>query len=355
MTVFSHESFADHEQVVFVSDEASGLRALIAIHDTALGPALGGCRMYPYADEQAALRDVLRLSRGMTYKAAAAGLDLGGGKAVIIGDPSRQKTPELLMAMGRAVERLGGRYITAEDVGTSVADFAEVRKTTGHVVGLPVELGGSGDPSPTTALGVFHGLDAAARHRWRATSLSGLSVAVQGLGNVGWHLCRFLHEAGASLTVSDVDESRVAKAVATFSARAVAPDAIYAAEVDIFSPCAMGAVLDDTTIARLHCGVVGGAANNQLAREEHGEQLRARGILYAPDFVINAGGMIRVASERAGYDQDFVDRGVAGIGDTLRAIFESAEADGVPTQTAALRLAQARLVSARAGRQALAA
>lgn len=355
MTVFAHESFADHEQVVFVSDEAAGLRALIAIHDTSLGPALGGCRMYPYADEQAALRDVLRLSRGMTYKAAAAGLDLGGGKAVIIGDPRRQKTPELLRAMGRAVERLGGRYITAEDVGTSVADFAEVRKMTGHVVGLPVELGGSGDPSPTTALGVFYGLDAAARHRWRATSLSGRSVAVQGLGNVGWHLCQLLHEAGASLVVSDVDESRVAKAVATFSARATAPDAIYGAEVDIFAPCAMGAVLDDASVARLRCGIIGGAANNQLAREEHGEQLRARGILYAPDFVINAGGMIRVASERESYDQDLVDRGVEGIGRTLLAVFESAEADGVPTQTAALRLAQARLGRARAAQHALAA
>lgn len=349
MTVFSHEAFADHEQVVFVCDAATGLKALIAIHDTSLGPALGGCRMYPYADEQAALRDVLRLSHGMTYKAAAAGLDLGGGKAVIIGDPRRQKTPELLQAMGRAVERLGGRYITAEDVGTSVADFAEVRRTTGHVVGLPTELGGSGDPSPTTALGVFHGLNAAARHRWGATRLSGCAVAVQGLGNVGWHLCQLLHEAGASLTISDLDESRVAKAVATFSACAVAPEAIYAAEVDMFAPCAMGAVLDDTSIARLRCGIVGGAANNQLAREDHGEQLRARGILYAPDFVINAGGMIRVASERTGYDQDFVDRGVEGIGRTLQAIFESAEAAGVPTQTAALRHARARLARARGG------
>jgi leucine dehydrogenase len=355
MTVFSHDAFADHEQVVFVSDEAVGLKALIAIHDTSLGPALGGCRMYPYADEQAALRDVLRLSRGMTYKAAAAGLDLGGGKAVIIGDPRRQKTPELLRAMGRAVERLGGRYITAEDVGTSVADFAEVRKTTGHVVGLPIELGGSGDPSPTTALGVFHGLNAAARHRWGATSLSGCSIAVQGLGNVGWHLCQLLHQASASLVVSDIDESRVANAVATFSARAAAPDAIDVAEVDIFAPCAMGAVLDGASIAQLRCGIVGGAANNQLAHEEHGEQLRARGILYAPDFVINAGGMIRVASERDGYDQAFVDRGVEGIGSTLRAIFESAETDGVPTQAAARRLAQTRLARARAAQHALAA
>ncbi|TCR66438.1 Glu/Leu/Phe/Val dehydrogenase [Bosea sp. BK604] len=355
MTVFSDEAFCDHEQVVFVSDEASGLKALIAIHDTTLGPALGGCRMYPYADEEAALRDVLRLSRGMTYKAAAAGLELGGGKAVIIGDPRSQKTPALLQAMGRAVERLAGRYITAEDVGTTVADFAEMRKATHHVVGLPVELGGTGDPSPTTALGVFHGLSAAARHCWGAASLAGQHVAVQGLGNVGWHLCQLLHEAGASLTVADVHASRAAKAVATFAARAVAPEAIYAADADIFAPCAMGAVLNDVTVKQLRCGIVGGAANNQLAREDHGELLRSRGILYAPDFVINAGGMIRVASERDGYDQDLVGRGVEGIGRTLLTIFQSAEEAGVATHVAALQLAQARLGQARAAQAALAA
>lgn len=355
MTVFSHEAFADHEQVVFVSDEAAGLKALIAIHDTALGPALGGCRMYPYANEEAALRDVLRLSRGMTYKAAAAGLELGGGKAVIIGDPRRQKTPALLQAMGRAVERLAGRYITAEDVGTTVADFAEVRKATRHVVGLPVQLGGTGDPSPTTAFGVFYGLAAAARHRWGAKNLAGRHVAVQGLGNVGWHLCQLLHEVGASLTVSDVDASRAAKAVATFAARAVSPEAIYAVDAEIFAPCAMGAVLNDGTVMQLRCGIVGGAANNQLAREEHGEALRARGILYAPDFVINAGGIIRMASERDGYNQTLVDRGVEGIGRTLLAIFQSAEVDGVTTHMAALRLVQARLAQARAAHAALAA
>lgn len=355
MTVFAHEAFADHEQVVFVSDESAGLKALIAIHDTALGPALGGCRMYPYADEEAALRDVLRLSRGMTYKAAASGLDLGGGKAVIIGDPRSQKTPALLQAMGRAVERLAGRYITAEDVGTTVADFAEVRKATRHVVGLPVELGGTGDPSPTTALGVFYGLTAATRHRWGATSLADHHVAVQGLGNVGWHLCQLLYEAGARLTVSDVDAGRVAKAAATFAARTVAPEAIYAVDAEIFAPCAMGAVLNDETVTRLRCGIIGGAANNQLAREDHGEALRSRGILYAPDFVINAGGMIRVASERDGYDPDLVDRGVEGIGHTLLAILRSAEADGVPTHATALRLARARLTEARATQAALAA
>ena len=348
MTVFSAESFADHEQVVFVSDAESGLRAIIAIHDTSLGPALGGCRMYPYASEEDALRDVLRLSRGMTYKAAAAGLDLGGGKAVIIGDPRRQKTPALLQAMGRAVDRMAGRYITAEDVGTTVADFAEVQKTTRHVVGLPIELGGTGDPSPTTALGVFIGLEAAARHRWSGQTLSGRTVAVQGLGNVGWHLCGYLAEAGAKLVVADVDEDRTARAAAAFSAQVVHPQAIYAVESDIFAPCAMGAVLNDETLPQLRCAIIGGAANNQLARDAHGERLRDRGILYAPDFVINAGGMIRVALERNGFEQSRLDDGLNGLGATLSAIFERADRDGMPTQAAAIELAQERLHAARA-------
>lgn len=348
MTVFSAESFADHEQVIFVSDPESGLRAIIAIHDTSLGPALGGCRMYPYASEEDALRDVLRLSRGMTYKAAAAGLDLGGGKAVIIGDPRRQKSPALLQAMGRAVDRMAGRYITAEDVGTTVADFAEVHKTTRHVVGLPVELGGTGDPSPTTALGVFIGLEAAARHRWSGQTLSGRTVAVQGLGNVGWHLCGYLAEAGAKLVVADVDEDRTARAAAAFSAQVVHPQAIYAVESDIFAPCAMGAVLNDETLPQLRCAIIGGAANNQLARDVHGERLRDRGILYAPDFVINAGGMIRVALERNGFEQSRLDDGLNGLGATLSAIFERADRDGMPTQAAAIELAQERLHAARA-------
>jgi leucine dehydrogenase len=355
MTVFTADAFADHEQVVFVSGPDTGLRGIIAIHDTSLGPALGGCRMYPYASEADALRDVLRLSRGMTYKAAAAGLDLGGGKAVIIGDPRRQKTPALLRAMGRAVDRLGGRYITAEDVGTTVADFTEVHRATRYVVGLPIELGGSGDPSPTTALGVFYGLEAAARHRWRAESLAGRTVAVQGLGNVGWHLCQYLSQARASLVVTDVDESRMSKAVATFGAQTVAPQVIYAARADIFAPCAMGAVLNDETLPQFRFEIIGGAANNQLARDEHGARLRAAGILYVPDFVINAGGMIRVASERDGFDQDLVDKRVEGIGQTLLTVFERADADCVPTQAAAMQLVEERLLKARADRTALAA
>jgi leucine dehydrogenase len=343
MRLFSHDVFAHHEMVSFASDAASGLKALIAIHDTTLGPALGGCRMYPYASEEEALRDVLRLSRGMTYKAAAAKLDLGGGKAVIIGDPREHKTPALLRALGKAVERLGGAYITAEDVGTSVADIAEVRKETRHVVGLPIELGGSGDPSVTTALGVYYGILASAKHRWRREDLADLSVAVQGLGNVGWHLCQFLSEAGARLIVSDPNSDKVAKAVATFSARPCPANEIYDADADIFAPCAMGAIINRETVERLRTAVIGGAANNQLAKEEDGEVLRRRGVLYAPDFVINAGGMIRVASELKGFDQDQVDRQVEAIGDTLLDIFARAEAEAIPTQEAAIRIAEQRL------------
>jgi leucine dehydrogenase len=342
MTVFSTESFADHEQVVFISDDRVQLRAIIAVHDTTLGSALGGCRMYPYADEASALRDVLRLSRGMTFKAAAAGLRLGGGKAVIIGDPHKDKTPELLRAMGVAIDRLGGRYITAEDVGTTVADFAWVREGTRHVVGLPEELGGTGDPSPTTALGVYHGIVACVAHRLDR-DLRGLTVAVQGLGNVGWSLCRLLVDAGARLVVSDIDAALARKASAEFDAQVVDPDAIYAAEADVFAPCAMGAVVNDQTLPRMKFRVIAGGANNQLARDEHGKQLRDREILYAPDFVINAGGLIRVASERDGFDPAGVDLQVEAIGARLRRIFELSDRTSAPTQAAAMQLAQERL------------
>jgi leucine dehydrogenase len=347
MPVLSHDAFAGHEAVTFISDSETGLRAIVAVHDTTRGPALGGCRMYAYPSDEDALRDVLRLSRGMTYKAAAANLSLGGGKAVIIGNPRELKTPALMRAMGRAIERLGGSYITAEDVGTTVADFAEVRKETCHVVGLPTELGGSGDPSPTTALGVYFGLMAAAAHRWSRQDLAGLTVAVQGLGNVGWHLCQLLAEAGARLIVSDVDASKVAKAVATFSARACEPDGIYGAEADIFAPCALGAIINQDTLPRMKFSVIGGAANNQLAHDAHGEIVRTRGILYAPDFVINAGGMMRVASELKGFDQTLVDIQVEGIRDTLRDIFTRADVDGISTQVAAMQLAGERLSGSR--------
>ncbi len=351
MTVLSHEAFADHEAVTFVSDAATGLRAIVAIHDTTLGPALGGCRMYAYASEEEALRDVLRLSRGMTYKAAAANLGLGGGKAVIIGDPQELKTPALMRALGRAVERLGGTYITAEDVGTNVTDFAEVRKETCHVVGLPTELGGSGDPAPTTALGVYYGLLAAVAHRWSRCDLSELTVAVQGLGNVGWHLCQLLANDGARLIVSDVDRRRLIKAVATFSARPCEPAHIYEADADIFAPCALGAVINRHTLPRMKFSVIGGAANNQLEHDDQADILRKSGILYAPDFVINAGGIMRVASELRGFDQDLVDVQVEGIRDTLLNIFRRADADEISTQLAAVRIAEERLTRTRSRRR----
>jgi leucine dehydrogenase len=347
MPVLSHDAFAGHETVTFISDTTTGLRAIVAIHDTTRGPALGGCRMYAYRSDEDALRDVLRLSRGMTYKAAAANLSLGGGKAVIMGNPRELKTPALMRAMGRAIDRLGGNYITAEDVGTTVADFAEVRKETRHVVGLPTELGGSGDPSPTTALGVYYGLLAAAAHRWGRQDLSDLTVAVQGLGNVGWHLCQLLSEAGARLIVSDVDANRAARAVATFAASACIPDSIYDADADIFAPCALGAIINNDTLARMKFSVIGGAANNQLAQDDHGDALRKREILYAPDFVINAGGMMRVASERTGFDQSLVDAQVEGIRDTLSNIFTRAQAGGISTQLAAMQLAEERLMHSR--------
>ncbi|MET3176942.1 UNVERIFIED_ORG: leucine dehydrogenase [Variovorax guangxiensis] len=341
MTVFSTESFADHEQVVFISDDKVGLRAIIAIHSTRLGPALGGCRMYPYADEASALRDVLRLSRGMTFKAAAAGLGLGGGKSVILGDPRKSKTPEL-RAMGVAVNRLGGRYITAEDVGTTVDDFAWVRQSTRHVVGLPEALGGTGDPSPTTALGVYHGIVASVAHRL-GRDLRGLTVAVQGLGNVGWNLCRLLADAGAHLVVTDIDATLAHKASAEFDALVVEPDAIYAVQADVFAPCAMGAVVNDRTLPQMKFRVIAGGSNNQLARDEHGRQLRDREILYAPDFVINAGGLIRVASEHEGFNAAKVDAQVEGIGATLHRVFELASRTGTPTHSAAMQLVQERL------------
>lgn len=350
MAVFSTESFADHEQVVFISDDKVGLRAIIAVHSTRLGPALGGCRMYPYADEASALRDVLRLSRGMTYKAAAAGLDLGGGKAVILGDPRESKTPELLQAMGVAVDRLGGRYITAEDVGTTVADFAWVRQATQYVVGLPEALGGTGDPSPTTALGVYHGIVASVTHRLHR-DLRGLTVAVQGLGNVGWNLCRLLAGAGAQLVVCDVDAALARKAAAEFDARVVDPGAIYAVQAEVFAPCALGAVVNDQTLPQMKFRVIAGGANNQLAHDQHGKQLRDMDILYAPDFVINAGGLIRVASENEGFDAAKVDSQVTAIGTTLQRIFELAGRTGAPTQSAAMQLVRDRLDGHSGGRK----
>ena len=343
MTVFESADFRDHEQVVFCSDEASGLRAIIAIHNTNRGPALGGCRMWPYDSEEAAITDVLRLSRGMTYKAAIVDLPLGGGKSVIIGDPKRDKSDALLAAMGRAIDRLGGRYITAEDVGTTVADMDAMRLETPHVRGVS---GSSGDPSPVTAYGVFMGLCAAAAHRFGSDELAGLKVAVQGLGNVGYHLCKHLEDHGAELIVADMNEEAVERAVNVFGATAVSPDDIIDQDVDIFAPCALGGVINDDTIPRLKAAVVAGAANNQLAEDRHGKVLMERGILYAPDYAINAGGLINVFADGPGYNPILVMKQVEVIYQTLDKIFDRATADGLPTNTVADRIAEERFRTA---------
>jgi len=342
MSVFEAPEFDDHEEVLFVNEPEFGLRAIIAIHNTTLGPALGGCRMWPYASEQEAIRDVLRLSRGMTYKAAVLDCGLGGGKSVIIGDPHREKTPELFHAMGRAIDSLNQRYITGEDIGTNPLDMREILSTTRCVSCLLEEDGGYGDPAPMTALGVMCAIRAGLEHNLGAMGLDGVHVAVQGVGNVGMHLCRLLHEAGAKLTVSDVHEASLQAAVDEFGARVFAPESIYRADVDVFAPCAMGAILNDTTVAQLRAKVVAGAANNQLDRSEHGQMLADRGIAYLPDYVANGGGLISCAAEWYGEDIGAVPADVQRIYDTCRDILELADSSGVTTSIAADRIAEER-------------
>lgn len=334
-----------HEQVVPFDDPATGLRGIVAIHDRSLGPAMGGCRMWPYADVGSAMRDALRLSRGMSFKNALAGLPLGGGKAVIIGDPRKDKSEALFRAFGRFVHTLQGRYITAEDVGVSVQDMEAVRKETPYVAGLRTA---SGDPSPMTARGVLIGIQSAVRHRLGRDSLNGLRVAVQGLGHVGSHLCRELRDAGASLIVSDIHQDAVQSVVEELGGTAVAPDAIMGVEADVFAPCALGGILNDVTIPKLRVPIVAGAANNQLDDARHAELLRERGILFAPDYVINAGGIINAASELEGpYDRARVLTRVEAIGQTLDRIFEIARTDRVSPATVADDLAWQRLRAVR--------
>jgi len=334
----------DHEQVVFCSDTAVGLKAIIAIHNTTLGPALGGTRMWNYESEEAALKDVLRLSRGMTYKAAAAGLNLGGGKAVIIGDPKTMKNESLFRSFGRFIEGLGGRYITAEDVGTSVKDMEWVRHETNFVTGIDEAFGGSGDPSPVTALGTFYGIKAAAKQRWGVEDLNGKSVAIQGVGHVGYHLAKDLHEAGARLFITDMDKEREQRVVKEFEATAVGQDEIYEVDAEIFAPCALGGIVNNDTIPKFKFEIIAGAANNQLENEEvHGEILREENILYAPDYVINAGGLINVANEIEGYHRERALTQAKGIYDILLEVFEIAEDQQIPTYQASNRLAEQRI------------
>lgn len=346
MAVFSLSDFADHEQVVFVSDDKSGLKAIIAVHNSNLGPALGGCRMWPYASEEEAVRDVLRLSRGMTYKSAMANLKLGGGKSVIIGNPRTQKTPELLAAFARALEQLNGRYIAAEDSGTSVADMKYMTQFTRHVAGIhdkPSDEGTrSGDPSPATAYGTFIGIKAAVKEKLGRDSLEGLRVAVQGVGNVGFDLARQLKAAGVQLWVTDIHREPLLQAGKELGATVVAPDEIFGLDVDVFAPCALGAILNDSTIPQLKAKVVAGASNNQLAEPRHGVELMKRGILYAPDYVINAGGIIDVYHERIGFDRAALLKHIEGIHDNLMEVFERARKEERPTGEVADAIAEER-------------
>ena len=336
--------FDGHELVVFGHDAPSGLRAIMAIHSTALGPAAGGCRMWPYKSTSAAISDVLRLSRGMSYKNAMAGLDFGGGKAVIIGDARKAKTPELFEAFGRLVDSLGGRYITAEDVGTTIADMAHVARSTQFVSGLgraPGEAGG--DPGPKTALGVFLGIKAAVKFRLGRADLKGVTVAIQGLGGVGYHLSGLLAAEGAQLRVADVDPAAVQRVCDEFKARAVPVEKVLAEDVDVLAPCALGAVLDGESIPRLRARIVAGAANNQLARAEDGAALQAAGILYAPDYVLNAGGIISVAREYYGGTEAQVVADIQAIPVRLAEIFERARRENRATNEVADEMARARL------------
>ena len=340
MEIFDTLSEMGHEEVVMASDPSCGYRGIIAVHSTALGPALGGTRFWNYESDQAAITDALRLSRGMTYKNAVAGLDLGGGKSVILGDNRTGNREAIFRAHGRFVESLGGRYITAEDVGTGTADMDFVHMETQHVAGLKAK---SGDPSPVTAHGVFRAIQASARHKWGSDDLTGKVVAIQGCGHVGSYLAAELHEAGARLVVSDIDPERSARVARDTGAEVVVGDAIYSATADIFAPCALGGILNDTTIPMLRVEIIAGGANNQLLEARHGDVLEEKGIDYAPDYVANAGGVMNVFGEVAGWDSDRALRKADDIYDTVLKVYEIASTDGIPSYVAADRLAERRL------------
>ena len=332
----------EHEQVSLVYEPSSGYRGIIAIHDTTLGPALGGTRFWNYSNDREALIDCLRLARGMTYKAAVAGLNLGGGKSVIIGDNKIRNREPIFRAHGRHVKALGGRYITAEDVGTSVGDMEFIKAETDHVTGL---IGKSGDPSPVTAFGVYRGIKAAAKHRWGDDSVAGKTVAIQGCGNVGYYLADYLHNEGATLIVADIDPEKVKRVVDAFRAQAVAPDAIYGVQADIFAPCALGGIINDTTLPQFKVEVIAGGANNQLGEERHGDVLDEKGITYAPDYVINAGGLVNVNAELQGWTMERARNKAGEIYYTILTVFDIAKEEGIPSYRAADRLAERRIAA----------
>lgn len=334
----------EYEQVVACHDATSGLHAVIAIHSTALGPALGGTRFFPYQAEEDAFEDVLRLARGMTFKSAAAGLDLGGGKAVIIGEPRMLKTEQLLRAYGRFVESLSGRYITAEDVGTTQADMDLIFRETAYVTGVSRSRGGSGDPSEATAHGVWWAMKAVLEHLDGTTELTGRHIVVSGVGKVGTALVRHLVEERAVVTVADVNDAAVARAVRDFDLTAVPVDLAHTVVCDIFSPCALGGVLNEQTIPMLKCRAIAGSANNQLATTEDAVRLADRGVVYAPDFIVNAGGVINIADELDGYHRDRAYSNIRRIYDTTRSVLATARAEGTTTQAAASSIAQRRIL-----------
>jgi leucine dehydrogenase len=348
--MFGHPDYDSHEELLFAYDAASGLRALVAIHNSALGPAFGGCRMYPYADETQAIADVLRLAKGMTYKAAICSLPYGGGKSVIVGDPRRDKTPALLHAMGRLVESLSGRYIIADDVGTTLADLAVMRAATTHTAAATPAAQA---PLPVTAYGVLMAITAAVRHTLGREDLTGLTVAVQGLGNVGMPLCGYLRERGARLFVADPDPARTAQAESEYEASVVEPDAIYDQAVDLFSPCALGAVFNDRTIPRLRCRLVCGGANNQLASPAHDHAITARGITFVPDYLANAGGVIDFYQESIDDRPGTVLASVERIRDITADVLQRAAASGETPLQVADRFVQERLRAAEAKRRAI--
>ncbi|MDP6853545.1 MAG: Glu/Leu/Phe/Val dehydrogenase [Candidatus Marinimicrobia bacterium] len=343
MELFSELNERGHEQVSFFHDSHSGLKGLVAIHNTVLGPALGGCRMWHYKNETEALVDVLRLSKGMTYKAAIAGLNLGGGKAVIIGNSKSDKTESLFRSFGRFVEGLGGRYITAEDVGTSIRDMEHVRMETDYVTGISQALGGSGDPSPVTAYGVFTGIKACVMEHLNSTSLDGLKVSIQGLGHVGMYLCENLHKEGAELFVTDIDQTLMGQAVENFGATPVEPESIYDLDVDVYAPCALGATVNPDTVDKFKCSIIAGAANNQLIENDFGVELKKRNILYAPDYAINAGGLINVSNELEGYNRERAFSQAEGIYDTLMEIFRRSNKEDISTNKASDLQAEDRI------------
>ena len=335
------------EQVAYGYDDASELRAIVAIHSTVLGPGLGGTRFWPFATEGEALVDVCRLAKGMTYKHAAAGLDQGGGKAVIIGAPARLRTDELILAYGRFVDGLAGRYVTAEDVGTTQADMDLIRTVTPHVTGVSEALGGSGDPSPATALGLLWAMRAVAERLWGTTSLTDRHVCINGVGKVGSALADHLHAEGARLTVADIRPT----AVAGTGAGVVDPDRAHAVVADVFAPCALGAGLSAVTIPELGCRAVVGSANNQLATAEDAQRIHDSGVLYAPDYIVNAGGVINIAQEQGGYVRGVAEERIRGIHDTVLRVLDLADTDGITTAAAADRLAERRIEAARLDRR----